>query len=362
MNLFLLFIVLCSFRALIILSQVRTYRGINIRILSTFHLGVLFATAGFLDSIYLTYERLTGNAPDCGGGSSCAEIALGPLGAVAGVPISLLGVCFYAIMLTGWLGGFPRKWLFLDSLLGVIASLGFQGVSAAHRTFCVWCAFSAVCAFSLCIATFYVKPSKVRLGVFCASGAAAFAIFFVFAAAISGSTETDWLVDLQGLRWQELAPRGARHLGSNKDLPALVMFADFSCPKCKFQYRRVRDLVKRSHLRFVLRNFPHESERPSLPAAIAAESATGGEEYWRLCDALMANWFENERQLNQVLVAGRYRLGSSKVAATRVEADLEIAKRMGMKHTPTYLLCEEAGIRQIESKDVQVTIESYISR
>ncbi|MDG5767451.1 vitamin K epoxide reductase family protein [Balneolales bacterium ANBcel1] len=75
---------------------------------------LIIAFIGFADSVYLTASHYIGELPTCTIIEGCDEVALSEYSTIGPVPVSLLGVLFYALMLVWsvvWLD-LRRKGLF----------------------------------------------------------------------------------------------------------------------------------------------------------------------------------------------------------------------------------------------------------
>lgn len=116
-------------------------------------LGILLvALAGFVDSLYLSWGALTGNALRCGVLEGCNVVAQSPYSWVFGVvPLATFGVVYYIGMLglsasLLW-APFPQA-RFLTVLwagLGVLFSMYFMYLQAfVIGAFCIYCIISAV--------------------------------------------------------------------------------------------------------------------------------------------------------------------------------------------------------------------------
>src|SRR3954453_11708222 len=137
-----------------------------------------------------------------------------------------------------------------------------------------------------------------------------------------------------------------------EDAPVLLVYADFTCPRCAVANERLRDAPVR-------RVFRHLALRAKHPRAVAlaraAEAAAAQGAFWPFHDALYA---DQGRQDDPHVWALVERLGldlerfeadrRGEGAAARVEADTRDALRAGAMHTPTLFLPDG---RRVESAD-----------
>lgn len=108
---------------------------------------------GLVDSLYLTWAKLTHSEVVCGGIGECQTVNNSPYSEIGGVPIALLGMGAYFVLLTllylETLGGFwleySRMFIFGISLAGVLYSayLTFIEISVL-QAICLYCVVSAI--------------------------------------------------------------------------------------------------------------------------------------------------------------------------------------------------------------------------
>jgi hypothetical protein len=137
----------------------------------------------------------------------------------------------------------------------------------------------------------------------------------------------------------------ADHVLGDPDAPVtLVEYADYECPYCG-QLHEVLSRLRTPYgdrLRLVFRNFPLTSVHPhATQAALAAEAAGGQDRFWQMHDQL----FTHQRKLDRTgLVEAAERVGLEPATVTgqvahaytdRLEADVDSARRSGVRGTPT---------------------------
>lgn len=112
---------------------------------------LVIALIGFVDAGYLTMEHYQGVIPPCTIVSGCEKVLTSSYSIVLGVPVSLLGVIFYAIVAAGtfaYLEGKHEKifrFSLIVALVGIVASLWFLFVQAfLLQSYCLYCLGSAV--------------------------------------------------------------------------------------------------------------------------------------------------------------------------------------------------------------------------
>src|SRR3954464_8760766 len=136
------------------------------------------------------------------------------------------------------------------------------------------------------------------------------------------------------------------------DGPLVVVYADFTCPRCAVAHARLQNLAVRRVFRHLALNAKH-------PRAVAvgrcAEAAALQEAFWPFHDALYA---DQGRQDDPHLWALAERLGldvdrldqdrRSDAVAARVEEETREALRAGAMHTPTIFLDDGTRTDDIE--------------
>ena len=132
------------------------------------------------------------------------------------------------------------------------------------------------------------------------------------------------------------------HVRGDPDAPLVVVYADFTCPRCAVAHERLRD----APVRRVFRHLALKAKHPrAVAVARAAEAAAAQGAFWPFHDALYA---AQGRQEDPHLWALAEQLGldvarfaadrRGEPAAVRVERDTREALRAGAMHTPTLFL------------------------
>ena len=136
------------------------------------------------------------------------------------------------------------------------------------------------------------------------------------------------------------------------DGPLVVVYADFTCPRCAVAHARLQNLAVR-------RVFRHLALKAKHPRALAvgrfAEAAAMQDAFWPFHDALYA---DQGRQDDPHLWALVQRLGldlerfeadrRDEAVAERVERDTREAVRAGAMHTPTLFLADGSRLEDVD--------------
>jgi protein-disulfide isomerase len=128
----------------------------------------------------------------------------------------------------------------------------------------------------------------------------------------------------------------------------LVVFSDFQCPFCARAEPAVADIEKSygRDVRIVWKNFPLTSIHPyAMPAALAAEAAREQGKFWEMHDKLFsaqpalaqAPYESYAKELGLDVAKFKAAMASDAVKA-RVQEDVQVATRLGVNGTPTFVV------------------------
>jgi protein-disulfide isomerase len=129
------------------------------------------------------------------------------------------------------------------------------------------------------------------------------------------------------------------HVRGDPDGVPVVLYADFTCPRCALAHDRLRRAGAHVAFRHLALRAKHER---ALPLACAAEAAAAQGAFWAFCDALYADQghlddphlWERARALG--LDVERFDAERrSAVAGARVRRDVRAALAAGATTTPT---------------------------
>ncbi len=144
--------------------------------------------------------------------------------------------------------------------------------------------------------------------------------------------------------------------GSPDALVTIVVFYDFECPHCRSSAATLAELSRSyrpDELRVVYKSFPIEGHASAKPAATlgAALRAVGGDAaFFAYYDTVMGPREEPET-MDHVIARGMFEAAKTvtfapedlgreiaSTGAAKVEADLELAERLGVRSTPTFFI------------------------
>jgi protein-disulfide isomerase len=148
---------------------------------------------------------------------------------------------------------------------------------------------------------------------------------------------------MTGLTSAPVPPPGpGDHVRGAAGAPLVILYADFTCPRCALAAERLRAAPVRTCFRHLALATRH---RRAVPAAIAAEAAARQDAFWAFHDALFADqgrlddphlWERCERL---GLDVARFEADRRDPAlAERVTRDVRGALRAGAATTPAYVL------------------------
>jgi protein-disulfide isomerase len=149
--------------------------------------------------------------------------------------------------------------------------------------------------------------------------------------------------DAGDLRSAPPPPVGAGdHVRGDGGWPLLIVYADFTCPRCALAHER----LQQAPLRIVFRHFAIAAKHPrAVPLACAAEAAAAQGRFWELHDALFEDpshtddphLWERVRALELDLERFE-RDRRSQAVADLVRAQTRGGMRAGVAVTPTLVL------------------------
>ncbi len=124
---------------------------------------LLIALIGFADAGYLTIEHFQGVVPPCTITTGCEQVLTSPFSIVLGLPVSLLGAIYYALVAAGafaYLEGKHERlfrWSLGMTIFGLIASLWFVFLQMfIIHSYCAYCLGSALTSTILFIVACFV--------------------------------------------------------------------------------------------------------------------------------------------------------------------------------------------------------------
>lgn len=139
-------------------------------------------------------------------------------------------------------------------------------------------------------------------------------------------------------------------IGKKTALVTIVQFADFQCPFCRKAAGTMTELRKfyGDRLRIVWKNYPlpfHKEAQPAAETAMALFESGGDAYFWGYHDAifgssgeLSAALYEDALKRTPMTRADVDRIRQKGSAAKKVEADVALAKRLGVTGTPAFFI------------------------
>jgi uncharacterized membrane protein/protein-disulfide isomerase len=243
---------------------------------------------------------------DVSSGVSCTQAYLSPYGSIAGIPVAVAGVAFFAaVLLLAGFGGRPRSairdavaaYILVFSLVGLafVVYLGWASY-VQLRVFCFVCATTYLAVIGLVVVAWraaraplstlpgraagdlrvlVARPAALAATLAIAVGAVALAASFRQppalppAQAVSYPPLTDQQrYDLQN--WWNLQPVTPLPIPAAGAKVVIVKFSDYMCPACRSTYEGYKPILAKyaasGNVRYVVKHFPLESEcNPAAP-------------------------------------------------------------------------------------------------
>ncbi|MBD2694109.1 DsbA family protein [Anabaena catenula] len=154
--------------------------------------------------------------------------------------------------------------------------------------------------------------------------------------------------------------------GSTQSKTVLIEFSDFECPYCAEANKTLKDLLAKYPNKFTLvyKHLPlTQIHDQALPAAKAAWAAFQQGKFWQYHDAL----FTNQKQLGETLyldIANNLKLDLAKfkadlnVADEAIKKDLQMAYKLGLAGTPSFILNSNNLARPIQLSEIEKILTS----
>lgn len=330
---------------------------------------------------------------------SCDAIAASPYSEIAGIPLGVFGISYFATLLLfnvmraaanrgGFVGRMAAQSHAVLVVTGVIVSVILGGIAlVAVNAFCLVCfGVYAVC-FALAVSLFYSRfqlARPFRKSAVVAGAAIAVVVTFLAGysfrtfsrtsfdkpssvtsgdtASVAASIKASGLGGRQGL---EIPLSRSQYSGAGEDFrygneQAKVIiheFVDFQCPACAVVAKSIKELKNRyaSRVLFVFRNYPLDSACNSNirsrfhehSCAIATMARCAGQygKFWEYTDLA----FERQSQAsaeNVVNWAKQVGLADDAISVcqkstdivAKLKDDVAVADRLGVTGTPTLFI------------------------
>lgn len=153
----------------------------------------------------------------------------------------------------------------------------------------------------------------------------------------------------QSVAGVELAPAGRPYQGPEDAPVTIVEFTDYQCPFCRRHFETTLPLILQDYgdvVKYVLRNFPIAQLHPDAErAAQAAECALDQGRFWEYHDLLFRNSSAVDagslkRYADEIGLDGQSFAACLDSGEKRpvVERDLEDARRLNLRGTPTFFI------------------------
>ena len=144
----------------------------------------------------------------------------------------------------------------------------------------------------------------------------------------------------------------------------LVEFGDYECPPCRANQGPLATLLSRhkAQLKLDFRQFPLKQLHPHAEsAALAAVAASGTGKFWRLHSDLFTANVSSPGAVSKCLSAVGV-ASDNRAARVRLSADIALAHEIGIRGTPTFVLCFPEGMtfRMDSLNDVDSTLTRYM--
>lgn len=323
----------------------------------------LIAFGGLFAAGVLSAGHILSLPVPCGSSSGCVAVASDPHSRFADIPIAFFGVIAYIaiLFLLIYLDRVPWARFALVAVTTVGTILSARLLLYAHfviHATCYWCVASAVAMAILCMVSICLWRAKRRIRgvpvffVWRLTGIALFAIgavlWVMHRRAVAAPIAAE---KLSGVTVDELLD-GGKSRGPPDAPVKIIIFSDLWCSVCRAVHGPLMDYQSAhpNQVQIIFRHRPlygiagHET---SETVAVLSEIAADQGKFWRFVDRL----YREPRQLDQDGYLGLMRelgleapevqsvLADSRSApALRVQRDRELADRLGVHLTPTFVV------------------------
>lgn len=150
-------------------------------------------------------------------------------------------------------------------------------------------------------------------------------------------------------------------IGASKSKTLLIEFSDFQCPYCAEAHQTLKKVLAKHQkdVKLVYKHFPLTTiHAEAMPAATAAWAAQQQGKFWEYHDAL----FTNQNKLGESLylnIAKKLNLDLAKfetdrrIANTAIAQDLQLAEKLGLSGTPSFIINSETFSGAIQLSDLE---------
>ena len=322
---------------------------------------------------------------------SCKQAYLSRFGSIAGVPVALGGVVFFALVLLLVWAGRPRSgaadtapaWIFALSTVGlaVVLYLAYASFFVLHEV-CPLCVTTYVAVIGIFIISgganampmsklpgragrdlrlLVSRPLALLVTVLFAAGVIATVVFFPSAQAAAAAQAAQPAPALsqdqrsEFERWWDMQERVAVPYSNDGAKVLIVKFNDYQCPSCKqasIVFEPIIARYKPSDVKFLVKNYPlNPACNPGVSAVVHtaacdAAAATTMAKSKGTFDTLAAWLFEHQEELSPTTVrraaqeVGKiddYDAEYAK-AIEAVKADAAVGVQVHVDWTPTFFI------------------------
>jgi protein-disulfide isomerase len=196
------------------------------------------------------------------------------------------------------------------------------------------------------------------------------------------NTNTTKPANDDGVQRYMTAPPGAQPpnmLGSQTATVTVEEFADFQCPTCAKMHPLAKEIIATygPRIKFVFRNFPLNipAHDKAYDAAVAAEAAREQGKFWDMHQQLFTNQqtWTTSTDFRKVLEEYAQKIGldvekfkndmAGMSAKTRVDADLQRGRSVGVGSTPTFFVNGKiVAFEQMTSEGMRAIIDAELQK
>lgn len=179
---------------------------------------------------------------------------------------------------------------------------------------------------------------------------------------LAARAEANDIKRLLQTEWDALTGSGT--IATNESAPAVVVFSDYQCPYCRRVHPMLQEAVRSGAIQLYMRHLPLPIHEHAHAAAVAAVCAEGQGHLAQLNHHLLST---SEWEANGDMSVVAQTVGIPDIAAfeaciagrgatERIEADMQLARKLGVSGTPTFIINHKIHVGALD----EVTLSSLL--
>ena len=326
-------------------------------------LAVILSSFGVFVTYILSVAHFLALSVPCGSSSGCDIVATSRYARVHGIPVAFAGFglfVFLAVATLRYRRTRSPAWLtagFAAASSGAVVNCVFTYIAfAVLHAECVWCIASNAAYVCVALTTGRMLTCRGPAGPMARAGDGVCAAvgyglmvlavgmtahLVVFATPLEGDAP-ERLGDLTVV---DLVPTDSLALPGSPEADTYVIFVDLQCLLCHAALAGAENRHKHDRNRIVVRDLPLSVHKGSYRLAVLLQTARLkhlGWQYLRACEnceGTLDDYEELAARTGVIPISQEF----ESLATRAVDRDLALARRLGLRHTPTVFRIDKAG-------------------